>query len=60
MARLYNPTDAPVSIDEGVVVGGREHADAPLSKLVRRHLDAGRLLETKKPAVKATVKKEGA
>lgn len=60
MAHLYNPTDAPVSIDEGVVVGGRERADVKLTELVRRHLDAGRLIETKKPAVKATVKKEGA
>ena len=58
MANVFNPSDAPVSIDGGVVVGGRERADVKLTELVRRHLDAGRLIETK-PAVKVA-RKEGA
>lgn len=47
MARLYNCTDGPVSLADGTVIGGREHAETQLSADVRGHVKAGRLVQVK-------------
>lgn len=47
MATLYNPTPGPVFLDDGACLGGGERIEHNLTKIVRAHIDAGRLVEVK-------------
>lgn len=58
MASVYNPSDSPVTIDDGVTIGGREHAETPLSKIIREHIAAGRLVRVEPASTTAKEEKK--